>query len=93
VVAIVFGAVVLGFNPNRWDVVIPESNCPPSRGRKEDVVRRESNNHQMDTVTPRLAETRLSASRRYDLNWGLIGALGLCMLFWAAATFGLILAL
>jgi hypothetical protein len=47
----------------------------------------------MNTVTPHFAEAQLSASRRHDLNWGLIGALGLCMLFWAAATFGLILAL
>lgn len=70
-----------------------ERLTPFCRGCEEDVVRRESNNPQMNTVTPHFAEAELPASRRYDLNWGLIGALGVCMLFWAAATFGLILVL
>ena len=59
----------------------------------EDVVWRESNNPRMNTVTPPFVEVRLPAARRSDLNWGLIVAIGLCMVFWAAATLGLILAL
>lgn len=47
----------------------------------------------MESATPPFVEARSRATRQYDLNWGLIGAIGSCMLFWAAAAFGLVLIL
>jgi hypothetical protein len=47
----------------------------------------------MDSAIPASVAARLPAARRPDLNWGLIVAVGLCIVFWAAATFGLFLIL
>jgi hypothetical protein len=47
----------------------------------------------MDSTIPTSVEARLPVTRQSDLNWGLIAAVGLCIVFWAAVTFGLVLIL
>ena len=47
----------------------------------------------MNSAIPTSVEARRPVTRQSDLNGGLIAAVGLCMVFWAAATFGLVLIL
>ena len=47
----------------------------------------------MDSAISTSVEARLPITRQSDLNWGLIAAVGLCIVFWAAAAFGLVLIL
>ena len=46
----------------------------------------------MDIPAPAHVEVRPQAPE-YGLNWGLIVAVGLCVVFWATAAFGVVLAL
>lgn len=70
-----------------------EAPDPQRGGRVEDVVRRESNNRLMDSATPALVEARRPVTHRDSLNWALFAAVGMCVVFWAGATFGLVLIL
>ena len=45
----------------------------------------------MDTLAPAHIDVQPQASE-YGLNWGLIVAVGLCVVFWATAAFGVVLA-
>jgi hypothetical protein len=46
----------------------------------------------MNILAPTPVHVRQHAPE-YGLNWGLIVAVGLCVVFWATAAFGLVLAL